>query len=176
LNLSPEARNLAESIFELFAVLAEAVIFVFLGLAPFSFDKSLSRTSIPTYLIAALATFGARILSVNTTVSMANLCRTRSKLPASYTSVLSFCGLRGAMALALAIRARRDFPLHGHEILSVSLVIALFTVMVLGCSASYVLDWLLGSEMAACEIASENSSMTTGYCGGMKRLVMALNR
>lgn len=80
------------------------------------------------------------------------------------------------MALALAIRARRDFPLHGHEILSVSLVIALFTVMVLGCSASYVLDWLLGSEMAACEIASENSSMTTGYCGGMKRLVMALNR
>ncbi|KAF4667011.1 Glutathione S-transferase A4 [Perkinsus chesapeaki] len=176
LNLSPEARNLAESIFELFAVLAEAVIFVFLGLAPFSFDKSLTRTPISTYFVTALATFAARVLSVNTTISIANLCRTRSKLPASYTSVLSFCGLRGAMALALAIRARHDFPLHGHEILSVSTIIALFTVLVLGCSASYVLDWLLGTEMAPCEEASENGGLTTGYCGSMKRLVMNLNR
>ncbi len=85
----------------------------------------------------------------------------RNVIPSQYRDVLAFCGLRGSMALALAIRARHDFgghvvrvdPVtghaepahgghggHGDELLSCALIYALITILPMGSSAPYVLQ------------------------------------
>jgi hypothetical protein len=54
-------------------------------------------------------------------------------LSEAHVTVLSLCGVRGSMALALSIKASRDFSTgKGHELFSCTLVYALITILPLG--------------------------------------------
>ncbi|CBZ49614.1 hypothetical protein NCLIV_001080 [Neospora caninum Liverpool] len=233
-NLSTSACNTSRSVFNSFSLLAETVVFVFLGLAVFSFDQPLhDELAVGLYVLGFIATFSARAISVYVTCALINLFRTSAKITPEQQLALVLCGLRGAIAFALSERARRDFGgKEGAALLSLTLFLALFTILVLGPSLVFILDRLgifekhaphrsessledarlgpLDSDMEPARSASRRSTadfssfsefssatlrgrergerrdrhedanslegMTRGTCGGLKRLLLQIDR
>ncbi|PFH32431.1 Na+/H+ exchanger NHE3 [Besnoitia besnoiti] len=217
-NLSASARATSRSVFNSFALLAETVVFVFLGLAVFSFDQPRDEEfSVGLYVLGFIATFSARAVSVYVTCAIINLFRATAKITPSQQLALVFCGLRGAIAFALSERAGRDFGgKEGAALLSLTLYLALFTILVLGPSLVFILDRLgifekrsphrassLGGWSEAGELCRSSSdfsarrgvpggagsdedeigddegsleAMTRGTCGGLKRLLLQMDR
>ncbi|KEP64580.1 UNVERIFIED_CONTAM: Na+/H+ exchanger NHE3 [Hammondia hammondi] len=143
-NLSASARTTSRSVFNSFSLLAETVVFAFLGLAVFSFDQPLhDELAVGLYVLGFVATFSARAISVFVTCTLINLFRTNAKITPQQQLALVLCGLRGAIAFALSERARRDFGgKEGAALLSLTLFLALFTILVLGPSLVFILDRL----------------------------------
>ncbi|PHJ23929.1 na+ h+ exchanger nhe3, partial [Cystoisospora suis] len=133
-------------VFNSFSLLAETVVFVFLGLAVFTFDTHYEGedfSSIGLYALGFIATFTARGVSVYVTCCLINFFRNSSRITSNQQIALILCGLRGAIAFALSERARRDFGgREGAALLSLTLYLALFTILVVGPSLVYFLDRL----------------------------------
>nr|PUA85976.1 Na+/H+ exchanger NHE3 [Toxoplasma gondii TgCATBr9] len=153
-NLSTSARTASRSVFNSFSLLAETVVFAFLGLAVFSFDQPLhDELAVGLYVLGFVATFSARAVSVFVTCTLINLFRTNAKITPQQQLALVLCGLRGAIAFALSERARRDFGgKEGAALLSLTLFLALFTILVLGKNSSlqfrFLFSWIFSSLLS----------------------------
>ncbi|KAL8272135.1 hypothetical protein Esti_003978 [Eimeria stiedai] len=132
LNLSESAQVAARAVFRAIALLVECLVFVFLGLAVCSFElMPFKRCAL--FLVASLVAIAvARALSVYGTSLVLNLFRGRRPLTLQDQHAIALCGLRGAVAFALAERAQHDFGGgEGQAILTLTLVVALASVLLL---------------------------------------------
>eukprot|EP00922_Rhytidocystis_sp_ex-Travisia-forbesii_P022009 GHVS01032226.1.p1 GENE.GHVS01032226.1~~GHVS01032226.1.p1 ORF type:complete len:757 (-),score=149.68 GHVS01032226.1:299-2365(-) len=139
-NLSEAAQVTSKGVFAALALLAETVVFVFLGLAVSSFEHG---GTIGLYMTTFVVVSTARVLSVYVTSQFVNLFRSKSKLPVNYQTAMVLCGLRGAIAFALSERARHDFGgSSGAALLSTTLFFSIFTIVIVGVALSWLLDKL----------------------------------
>eukprot|EP01054_Gregarina_sp_Poly1_P004269 Gregarina_sp_Poly_1__4268@NODE_2323_length_2297_cov_39_165022_g1487_i0_p1_GENE_NODE_2323_length_2297_cov_39_165022_g1487_i0NODE_2323_length_2297_cov_39_165022_g1487_i0_p1_ORF_typecomplete_len591_score75_65Na_H_Exchanger/PF00999_21/8_9e61DUF2784/PF10861_8/1_8e03DUF2784/PF10861_8/1_2e04DUF2784/PF10861_8/0_17DUF3693/PF12472_8/3_8e03DUF3693/PF12472_8/0_68_NODE_2323_length_2297_cov_39_165022_g1487_i05232046 len=136
----------AKNVYQSFSALAETVVFVLLGLSAFSFsliskssDFSVSEKVLFAnfHLVTLVVVSLSRILCVYCTAAIVNfLLRNadhQARLPASLKAIVSLSGLRGAVTVALALKAKSDLGNSiGTAILSTCLTYTLFTIVIVG--------------------------------------------
>lgn len=140
-NMLREAKHNSLEFFHTIAFLCESSIFVFLGLAMFSFVQ---EYNIYLIFISILACFISRAANIFPLSAIVNIIDGSSELriPYNHQVVMWWGGLRGAMAFALAVSAEQPLHHHGEVILTTTLVIVLFTVLVQGGLTTRLLELL----------------------------------
>ena len=124
-NLSPTTQITTQKIFRTISWLAETCIFGYLGIAVFSFDHYLHFGLIFWSIVLILVGRAANIFPL---AAVMNTQR-EVKISPQHQIIMWFSGLRGAIAFALALK----LPLASRTILvTTTLVIVLFTILVLG--------------------------------------------
>jgi len=139
-NLSEGAKELTARLFKCVALMAETFVFVYLGMAAFAFPIW-DHTTWSMVLVALVCCFVGR-LHIYLFSFITNACfrsSPNSVLPpisTTYMHVMWFSGLRGGVAFAIAAVGfqHKDFPNNNDSlaILQTTLVIALFTIFVMG--------------------------------------------
>lgn len=136
-NLSSDSKLRTKQLFEFMNFLAENVIFCYMGLALFTFQKHVFS---PIFIIGAfVAIFLGRAAHIYPLSFFLNLGR-RHKIGWNFQHMMMFSGLRGAMAFALAIR---DTASYSRQMMfTTTLLIVFFTVWVIGGGTTPMLSWL----------------------------------
>jgi CPA1 family monovalent cation:H+ antiporter len=125
--LSAEGRQRVRSAWEYFAFLANSFVFILIGMNVA--DQRLGALASTAAAIAiALVLFG-RAVSVYPLAAL--FSRSRWRLPAAYQHVLFWGGMRGALALALALAVPANVPERAAIILTAFVVVA-FSILVQG--------------------------------------------
>ena len=129
-------------IFKTLATLAETFVFLYMGVSLFLEDQAWS--TVPFALAALCACLLARALNVYPMTRLVNRWRReRFKVPANHQNALFVSGLRGAVAFALASSAVRDLGgAVGRVIRTATLMLVIFTVLVVGGACHSLVDWL----------------------------------
>ena len=141
-NLSSAARRDSAVIFKTLATLAETFVFLYMGVSLFLEDQAWS--TVPFALAALCACLLARALNVYPMTRLVNRWRReRFKVPANHQNALFVSGLRGAVAFALASSAVRGLgDSAGRVIRTATLMLVIFTVLVVGGACHSLVDWL----------------------------------
>ena len=111
-NLHRTTLAFSRKFFKVVAFSCETFVFVYMGLALFCFRQDFAHP-----LIVAVAIFGmllGRALNVYPLTAMVN-CRRRAErqISAGCQHIMWFAGLRGAIAFALALKARESYATRG---------------------------------------------------------------
>jgi CPA1 family monovalent cation:H+ antiporter len=133
--LSPEGRDRVHSAWEYFAFLANSFVFILIGMNVA--DQPLSALGSAAALIAILLVLGGRAVSLYPLSAM--FSRSRWRLPASYQHTLVWGGLRGALALALALAVPDSVPERTAIILTAFVVVA-FSILVQGLTMPWLVN------------------------------------
>jgi sodium/hydrogen exchanger 8 len=142
-NLSTAARRDSAMIFKTLATLAETFVFLYMGVSLFLEDQAWS--TVPFAVAALCACLLGRALNVYPMTRATNAWRARErfKVPANHQNALFVSGLRGAVAFALASSAVRDLgEPSGRVIRTATLMLVIFTVLVVGGACHSLVDWL----------------------------------
>ena len=126
-NLSPESAIRTTQVFELLNFLAENFIFSYIGLSLFLFNYH--QWNWGFIGVAFLATQIGRFANIYPLSVLLNCGRTR-KIPCSHQTMMTFAGLRGAIAFSLAIRNTISVPRQ--MMLTATLMIVIFSVIFIG--------------------------------------------
>ena len=134
-NLSIEARHHLGFILKAFSTFCDTLIFLLVGMAIVLYlhavDPFLAVWSIGACLLG-------RCLNIFTLVALANAWRSEP-IPIRFQCVMAHSGLRGAIAVALAVQMEGPFR---ETIVAATMVTVLFTVFVLGGTTKRMLDLL----------------------------------
>ncbi|XP_013382889.1 sodium/hydrogen exchanger 6 isoform X1 [Lingula anatina] len=136
-NLSQESKVRTKQLFELLNFLAENFVFIYIGVAIFTFNR---HRWDPGFIFAALlAIIVGRGLNVYPLSFLLNLGR-KNKIPMNFQHMMMFSGLRGAIAFALAIR---NTLTPARELMfTTTLLIVILTVILCGGFTTQMLQWL----------------------------------
>ena len=137
LALSARGRTFVLEFWEFAAFLANSLVFLLIGSATATVD--FSREGWQALAIAIGLTLGARAVAVFPICL--SLWPSRWRIPLNEQLLLWWGGLRGALALALALSLPPDMPLRS-DILIVAFAVVAFSVIVQGLTAPYALVWL----------------------------------
>ena len=159
----------------------ESFVFVYMGLALFSFRQDFKHW--PTYAVGILSMLLARAINVYPITFCIN-CRRRPGrvIPVGFQNIAWFAGLRGAIAFALALKARVDYetrdlagtPGAGRAIFTMTLVIVLFTVLGMGGQINKLLSRY--QAFGASRFAPPPFCVTVAaHCFGLTELVSRRN-
>jgi CPA1 family monovalent cation:H+ antiporter len=96
--MSEETRSTMTKFWEVATFMATSFAFLLIGLKT---DFTLLISYAPAIMVAFLAIVAARVISVYPVVGLAKMMR--EKIPHSWTRVIAFAGLRGAVSIALAL-------------------------------------------------------------------------
>jgi CPA1 family monovalent cation:H+ antiporter len=96
--MSEETRSTTTTFWEVATFMATSFAFLLIGLKT---DFTLLITYAPVIIVAFLAILAARVISVYPIVGLAKIMR--EKIAHSWTRVIAFAGLRGAVSIALAL-------------------------------------------------------------------------
>jgi len=139
-NLSRAPRMITMCIFKIFSFLSETFVFVYMGSAMYSFRWS----HILTAFVGLIATYLGRAVNIFPGSILLNMSKARRNSHLAITAntqyLLWFCGLRGAVAFALAVKAQRDLGEQGHVMFDVTLFIVAFTIVIQGGMTRWFLD------------------------------------
>ena len=140
-NMNKGAKHLSLEFFHTVAFLCESSIFVYLGLAIFSFPH---RFAFGLTLVSILACFVSRAAAVFPLSAIINITDDSPalRIPFQHQIVMWWTALRGAMAFALALSANLSLHAHGGIILTTTLSLVLFTILILGGSTTKLLRLL----------------------------------
>ena len=140
-NLHPDTLSFSRKFFKVVAFGCESFVFVYMGLALFSFRQDAAFVHWKLYAVAALAMLLGRACNVFPVTALVN-CRRRAerRISMGFQKIVWFAGLRGAVAFALALKARVDYdardvagtPGAGRAIFTMTLVMVLLTVLGMG--------------------------------------------
>ncbi|MEM8603007.1 MAG: sodium:proton antiporter [Cyanobacteria bacterium P01_H01_bin.121] len=141
--LQPEARDFLHEFWEYTAFLANSLIFLLVGLTAHSFQVlSFLGTSQPSLLGSFALTIGAvliaRAVVIFGIIPVLNLLMPDNLIERRYQIVSFWGGLRGAVALALALSLAPTFP-NRELIIVLTLGVALFTLLVPGTTISWLM-------------------------------------
>lgn len=125
--LSANASNHLGSAWDYFAFLANSFVFLLIGINA-ARDEILARELIALWPVIVLVLV-SRALSIYPLSAVFNV--TRLKLPWAYQHVLFWGGLRGALALALALAVPDSVP-ERDLIIAASFAVAAFSILVQG--------------------------------------------
>jgi sodium/hydrogen exchanger 3 len=145
-SISHEAQHASHHVLKLIASKAEQFVFLYLGINVFlvSGEADLASESVRRVWGADMVIFAAfmlalvmaaRLIMVVSMCALANTQRSK-KIGLNEMVLMWWAGLRGAMAFALA----KD--LENEMIVSLTIVVVLFTTFVCGCSTAYVVKRL----------------------------------
>jgi len=131
--LSNEGKERVLHAWEYFAFLANSLVFILIGMNAVGLPVAqLGRAG----GVAIVVVLGGRALSVYPLAAL--FSRSRWRLPASYQHALFWGGLRGALALALALAVPDSVPERGAIIVTAFVVVA-FSILVQGLT----MPWLI---------------------------------
>lgn len=139
--LSPRAKEAVDIVWEFLAFVLTAVAFLLIGMAIPLEALRLAAVSIGWGVLAVLA---GRALVVYALLGGSSWLAQRfglaPRLPLSWLHVMNWTGLRGAVAMALALSLPGDVPDRA-LLQGITFGIVLFTVVVQGTTAGRVLRW-----------------------------------
>jgi monovalent cation:H+ antiporter, CPA1 family len=124
--MSPRTRLALWSFWEYFSFLINSIVFLLIGMEVRLGD--LFHAWHATLLGVGAVLLG-RVLSVYTLMPVSNFFG--ETIPLAWQPVLVWGGLRGALALALALSLQRTFP-YRHQILTMTFAVVAFTIVVQG--------------------------------------------
>jgi sodium/hydrogen exchanger 8 len=129
-NLSPVTRITVQQVFRTLSFIAETCVFAYLGLAIFSFKHILKPTLVISSIVMCLVSRACAIFPLS---YLLNFFR-EHKITQKMQFIMWFSGLRGAIAFALSLNLNIDSEIR-HIIVTTTLILVLFTTLVLGGSA-----------------------------------------
>ena len=132
--ISDDGREHVRSAWEYFAFLANSFVFILIGMN--SANQPLRELGSVTAGIAILVVLSGRLLSVYPLSAV--FSGSRWRLPMPYQHVLFWGGLRGALALALALAVPANVPERDAIIVTAFVVVA-FSILVQGLT----MPWLI---------------------------------
>ena len=142
--LSLEVRTYLREFWDYGAFIANSLIFLLVGLTTSSFILRLGTES-PRFWIAIgwaiVATLIARAVAVFGLIPFSNWLQKSEPFGWRYQMVTFWGGLRGAVALALALSLDRSFP-NRDLIIAMTLGVALFTILIAGTTTGKLISWL----------------------------------
>ena len=124
--ISDKGREAVESFWEYIGFVANSLIFLLIGLR-LGVEK-LSAVWLPAIITIVFVTLG-RAVAVYACCALFG--HTKLRVSSNHQHVLFWGGLRGALALALALGLPNDMPMHD-EIVSVAFAVVAFSVIVQG--------------------------------------------
>ena len=136
LSISSKSREAVEDFWEYAAFFVNSLIFLLIGIR-------VALQSFKAFLIAALVAILLVVLSRAIAIYPCCLVFAKSKLRVSYKRqhILFWGGLRGALALALALGLPPEFP-NRQEIIAVSFAVVAFSILVQGLTITPLMRWL----------------------------------
>jgi len=138
-SLSRESQFTTKRLFKVAASLTELSVFTYLGLAIFSFESQ-EEYSAGLILFLFPIIIIARVANIFPLSIIQNFFRpTAHKISWEQQIVMWFVGLRGAMAFALTLNVPTP---EQRAILTTTLILVLFTVLVLGGATTPLLEFL----------------------------------
>src|SRR5208282_2762896 len=137
LALSAHGRTLAIAFWEFAAFLANSLVFLLIGSAMATVD--FAREGWQALAIAVGLALAGRAVAVYP-ICLA-FSRSRWAVPLKEQHLLWWGGLRGALALALALSLPAGLP-HREDILILAFAVVAFSVLIQGLTAPYALRWL----------------------------------
>lgn len=141
--VKPEVRAFLGEFWEYVAFLANSLIFLLIGLSTATFLGVIERESYFASSIfwAIAVVILARAIVVYTLVPLVNRWSRSDPIDRSYQTISVWGGLRGAVALALALSLAPNFP-NRDLIMVLTLAVALFTIIAGGLSMGQLLHAL----------------------------------
>ena len=132
--LSRGGRERVGHAWEFFAFLANSIVFILIGMNVA--DQPLRALGSTAAMVAILLVLAGRCISIYPLAAL--FARSRWRLPASFQHTLFWGGLRGALALALALAVPTTVPERDAIILTAFVVVA-FSILVQGLT----MPWLI---------------------------------
>lgn len=134
--MSPSTQLAVESFWDYVAFALNSVVFLLIGL---EVRPDLLLASGPLIAVAYAGALLARFGVVATTAVL--LRPTVERMPASWTAVLTWGGLRGALSMVLALALPLDFP-HRGQLITMTFGVVLLSLVLQGMTMSPLLRWL----------------------------------
>lgn len=113
-HLSPRAGHFIEKYWEQLAFLANSLIFLLVGMMTISDQLWTPRVVVPACIALVVVTL-ARVISVLPTVGFLNFLKLEASIPWAWTKMLSWGGLRGALALIVVLTIPDTLSIPGWE-------------------------------------------------------------
>eukprot|EP00510_Aplanochytrium_minuta_P005233 CAMPEP_0184025432 /NCGR_PEP_ID=MMETSP0954-20121128/12800_1 /TAXON_ID=627963 /ORGANISM="Aplanochytrium sp, Strain PBS07" /LENGTH=398 /DNA_ID=CAMNT_0026309201 /DNA_START=616 /DNA_END=1812 /DNA_ORIENTATION=- len=139
-NLSKKGKYLLYNFFHAMAYIAEAFIFIYLGMAIFTADEAWSE-GWPYGVAGMFACLVGRFVCVVPICMISNFCRSRSRrIKRSEMFALWYSGLRGGIAFALSTKASKDLSnrFTGEVFEAATILIVCLTVIICGSSMNWI--------------------------------------
>jgi CPA1 family monovalent cation:H+ antiporter len=125
--VSVEGRERVRYAWEYFAFLANSFVFILIGMN--AANQPLAQLGSVAAIVAILLVLAGRGLSIYPIAAL--FSRSRWRLPAAYQHTLFWGGLRGALALALALAVPTTVP-ERNAIIATAFVVVAFSILVQG--------------------------------------------
>jgi NhaP-type Na+/H+ or K+/H+ antiporter len=106
----------------------------------FSFDLPFDKMGVSLFFVMVFAVLGGRALNIILNSLFVNIFRTR-KVSMKFQFIMWFSGLRGAIAFALAIDSLKRFKDNGDVILTMTLLYAVITIVLIGGGIAPLLEY-----------------------------------
>ena len=131
--MSASTKLAVESFWDYVAFALNSVVFLLIG---FEVDPATLLASSNLILVAYFGALAARLSVVAATVAL--LRPTSERMPAKWTAVLTWGGLRGALSMVLALALPYDFP-HRDQLITMTFGVVLLSLVVQGTTMSWLL-------------------------------------
>ena len=141
-NLERAPRMVSMCLFKVFAYVAETFVFIYMGASMYR----ASFSYITTGIVALLVVIVSRVMCVYPLSYVLNRTTRKSKasgyIEGNTQHMLVFCGLRGAVAYALSVKAAAEFGAVGGAMLTATTFLVLVTVILQGAFMQPVMQCL----------------------------------
>ncbi len=136
IGMSPSTRIAIESFWEYVAFALNSIVFLLIG-----FEVNISRLfgSWQEILVAYFVVTGARVIVILVVSSI--LRHTKEKIPWTWSVILTWGGLRGALPMVLALSLAPDFP-YRDRIVTMAFGVIIISILVHGLTMSPLLKKL----------------------------------
>jgi CPA1 family monovalent cation:H+ antiporter len=139
--ISPPVQEHMEAFWEYFAFVCNSFIFLLVGM---SIDMGLFVENFGAILLAALVVLAARALAVYGLFPVVEGLKLAEKVDAKFQTVIFWGGLRGALAIVMALSIPHDLPQRDF-LLVLTLGVVLFSLLVNGLTIKKLMS-LLGLD------------------------------
>ena len=131
-HISPRAEHFIEKYWEQLTFMVNSIVFLLVGMMTVSNNLWVPEIIVPSIIAVAVVTM-ARIVSVVPTVGLLNLLKIEAPISWSWTKMLAWGGLRGALALIIVLTIPDTLSIAGWDFLlspkDFLLVLTLVTVV-----------------------------------------------
>lgn len=136
IGLSPSSRIAIQSFWEYVAFALNSIVFLLIG---FEVQIQSLLSAWKMILVAYLAVTLGRAVIVFAASSLLQL--TRERLPWSWSAILTWGGLRGALPMVLVLSLPRNFP-YRELLVTMTFGVVLLSILIQGVTMSPLLKWL----------------------------------
>lgn len=168
IGMSASTRIAVDTFWDYIAFALNSIIFLLIG---FEVSPSALLSSWRQILIAYLAVLAARAGVMLLVTAL--LRRTSERMPLSWSAVLTWGGMRGALSMVLALGLATDFP-HRDVLVTMTYGVVIMSLLIQGLTMPWLLRWfgLTSLERLGItyDVARTQVSIADGGVGEIERL------